>query len=223
MNQSVLKQLIPPLVWRGICRIRRRWIGGPTSEPEGRKEAGWYDDVYAGSAEYAAHYTESRYYFMWSVIADRLIRSGARRVIDLGCGPGQVARLLCDKGLSEYCGLDFSAKSVELAGRICPEFEFRVADICKGDLLEAIEYDSLVTLEFLEHIDEDTEVLSRIRSGTHVLATVPNFPYVSHVRHFNNSGEVLARYGEYFDQLRVDTFLEDKAGKAYFLLDGKRR
>ena len=62
----------------------------PPQEPT-PKEADWYDEIYRQPHDYQAHYTQSRYYFLWSVIADRLIRSGVRRVLELGCGTGQFA------------------------------------------------------------------------------------------------------------------------------------
>lgn len=223
MKHTLLQQLVPPLVLRCLRKAKNKLGIKPSGLVEGRKEADWYDAVYSQSEEYRAHYTESRYYFVWSVLADRLVRAGARHVLDLGCGPGQVGSLLRDKGVSHYCGLDFSSKSIDLARQVCPDFEFRVADICGSDLLETLNYDTVITLEFLEHVEGDTEVIRRVRPGTHVLATVPNFPYISHVRHFRDPGEVSARYGSFFDRLSVDVFVEDRAGKKYFLLDGVRR
>jgi len=44
--------------------------------------------------------------------------------------------------------------------------------------------------EFLEHIEHDLDVIRFIRPRTYFVGTVPNFPYVSHVRHFQDCDEV---------------------------------
>ncbi len=58
---------------------------------------------------------------------ERLDRFAARlqggRVCDLGCGPGQVARYLHDRGVDVF-GLDLSPKMVEQARNLNPEIEF---------------------------------------------------------------------------------------------------
>jgi hypothetical protein len=74
----------------------------------------------------------------------------------------------------------------------------------------------------LEHIEADLEVLRRVRPGTRCLLTVPNFPYPSHVRFFNNGGAVSERYGWLFGSHTVDEFLKNPEGDRFFLLDGIR-
>ncbi|MCP4723985.1 MAG: class I SAM-dependent methyltransferase [bacterium] len=186
----------------------------------GAQESGWYDDVYKQPTDYHGHYTQSRYYFIWSVISDRMIRSGVKKILDLGCGPGQFAALLYDKGLRDYCGMDFSSEAIILAKRRCPNFKFLEEDIIKSDVVTSGEYDCVVSLEFLEHVKEDTGVIERIRPGTKFYGTVPNFPYISHVRHFNNEVEVISRYCSYFSEFHVDEFLQNMNGAKYFLIEG---
>jgi hypothetical protein len=43
------------------------------------------------------------------------------------------------------------------------------------------------------------------------------------VRHFGDEDEVRARYESHFLDLRIDTFLADAHGKAFYLLDGEVR
>lgn len=188
----------------------------------GAKESGWYDEVYKQHTDYHSHYTQSRYYFIWCVISDRMIRSGVKKVLDLGCGPGQFAALLYDKGLRDYCGLDFSSEAIMVAKRRCPTVKFIKEDIIKSNTVTSKEYDCVVSLEFLEHVKEDTEILERIRPGTKFYGTVPNFPYISHVRHFKNEVEVISRYGRFFSEFLVDEFLRDMSGVKYFLIEGTK-
>lgn len=59
--------------------------------------------------------------------------------------------------------------------------------------------------------------------GARFYGTVPNFGFTSHVRHFNNQDEVRSRYADFFRDLRIDRFLADGKGKAFYLLDGEIR
>ena len=97
-----------------------------------------------------------------------------------------------------------------------------MADVFKDDLLDTYNYDCVLIMEFLEHIDRDIDVLTRVRPGTTVLATVPNFAYEGHVRHFNSVAEVESRYSSILSQLNVVTVLKNEAGKTYYVLQGTR-
>jgi len=217
----VAAEVTPPILlraWQSVVgRLRR---DGRAPEQAGQKDAAWYDKAFASVPEYRVHYTQSGYYFLWSVISDRIVRSGVERVLDLGCGPGQFASLLYDKGIRAYRGLDLSSTSVEMARKRCPGFEFLVQDLGKPDALQGFAYDCIVTLEFLEHVHFDLDVIQRIRPGTKFFATVPNFPYVSHVRHFTDAAQVSLRYQSYFSEFTVDDFLENEVGKTFFLMEG---
>ncbi len=222
--KTVVRELTPPLVYRGLAGVAH-WVGrslGP-ARTWGTRPAAWYDDVYRSDPEYRRHYTQSRYYSLWSVVADRLIRSGAKRILDLGCGPGQFALLLSDKGITEYCGLDFSDVAIQAARTVCPAFQFRTADICREGVLESLEYDCCLALEFLEHVEDDTGVLQRLRRGSRFYATVPNFADASHVRHFADVQEIEARYGRYFSECRVDSHRANPEGLMFFLIEARIR
>lgn len=49
-------------------------------------------------------------------------------VCDLGCGPGQVARYLHDRG-TPVCGMDLSERSLACARRLNPGIDFRQGDM----------------------------------------------------------------------------------------------
>lgn len=198
-----------------FSRLRSRRRG----EPQGEKDAAWYDRTFQENPHWRDHYTKSKYYFIWCVIADRLGRQGARTVLDIGCGSGQLATLLCDKGARGH-GLDFSEQRIACARSMCPSWAFTACDAFATDLIRDAPYDAVITTEFLEHVEGDTAILEQIRSGTFVLATVPNFPFASHVRHFSSAAEVVARYAPLFDNLRVDWFFGNDRGQIYYLLEG---
>jgi len=55
---------------------------------------------------------------------------GKGLVYELGCGPGQIARYLKDRGV-EMRGIDISARMVEQAARLNPDIQFQ-----RGDMLD---------------------------------------------------------------------------------------
>jgi hypothetical protein len=65
----------------------KRTFGGA----EGEKGAEWYDASFERGRHWRRHYTESPYYFIWTVIADRVLRAGGRSILEIGCGSGQLA------------------------------------------------------------------------------------------------------------------------------------
>lgn len=58
---------------------------------------------------------------------------GLGTVCDLGCGPGQVARYLRDRGL-DVCGLDLSPGMVEQARQLNPDIEFTQGNMLALDI-----------------------------------------------------------------------------------------
>jgi SAM-dependent methyltransferase len=61
---------------------------------------------------------------------------GEGRVCDIGCGPGQIARYLRDRGV-EMCGVDLSREMVRFARRLNPDIPFERGDMLELDAPEA--------------------------------------------------------------------------------------
>jgi SAM-dependent methyltransferase len=203
-------------VWHKL--IRRDTDGFGDCSEEG---ASWYDEIYSKpDTMFGVHYTQSAYYFLWAVISDRMPRIAS--VLEIGCGTGQFASFLVERGIANYVGFDFSPQAVALAKERCPSLEFVVADARHSELLHRPDYDVVVCTEVLEHIHADLEVLQRVRPGTRCFLTVPNFPYPSHVRHFATAEAVGTRYGGLFCDHDVTEFAVNPAGDRFFLLDGIR-
>lgn len=59
--------------------------------------------------------------------------AGKGEVCDMGCGPGQIARYLRDRGAAVY-GLDLSPRMVEQAGLLNPDIKFYEGDMFALDL-----------------------------------------------------------------------------------------
>src|ERR1044071_3724656 len=62
--------------------------------------------------------------------------SGEGRVCEIGCGPGQIARYLRDRGV-KMCGVDLSQEMVKHAGRLNPDIPFERGDMLSLDLPDA--------------------------------------------------------------------------------------
>lgn len=195
-----------------------------------QQKASWYDAVYdpAIKNNYTRHYTGSAYFPIWAVVADRLTTHHDMElddILEIGCGVGQFAHLLSDRGWRLYAGIDFSPVAIREAEKRCPDnvggYGFFVDDACDSEHL-LLGYDIVIMLEFLEHIEGDLELLARIPTDTHVYASVPNFNYQSHVRHFADADAVRARYGVLFTDFRVDPIVLNEDGITLFLFEGVR-
>lgn len=193
MMKSIIKDLAPPFLWRWIKNFKPHTN---MQQNDQEQNSDFYDLMFSEHDHWKQHYTASGYYPLWTIIADRILRMGGRSVLDIGCGPGQFSLLLRDKGICNYIGIDSSPQRIKHAKTICSNFVFKVEDVYYSDVFDEHDYDTVVCLEFLEHVDHDIEVLEKIRTGTKFFGTVPNFPFKAHVRHFRNSQEVMARYGK---------------------------
>lgn len=160
---------------------------------------------------------------MWAVIVDRIRRGGYQRILEIGCGPGQLATFLKDQGIREYVGLDFSPTAIALAKENVPGGRFLVGDARTSEIYREYNYDLLLCTEVLEHIQEDLGVIANIPSEKRCICSVPNFPFESHVRHFRNAGEVADRYSKFFRAFDVFTLPSPcSPADAFYLFEGVR-
>ncbi len=224
-SKTVARNLCPPILWRLLAYARHSLAGSQHRGTEDGTEqpASFYDDSFLKHDHWRRPYYQSRFYPKWAVIVDRIQHNGTRCVLDVGCGAGQFAKFLDEKGVAKYVGIDFSPERIKWATEICPRFEFVLGDVFATDLFDSLGYDTVVCTEFLEHVEQDLEVLHRIRPGTRVFATVPNIVGPEHVRHFETIEQVQERYASLFDGFQVDEHLEMRPGRKYFLMDGIKR
>jgi 3' terminal RNA ribose 2'-O-methyltransferase Hen1 len=126
-----------------------------------------------------------------AVLAE-LRASGARRVLDLGCGNGRLLRdLVRDTTFTEIVGVDVSSRALEAAAdrlhldqasdRVRSRITLRQSALTYGDPSLA-GYDAAVLMEVIEHVDEsrlpalERAVFGVARPGS-VLVTTPNVEY----------------------------------------------
>lgn len=118
--------------------------------------------------------------------------SGARRVLDLGCGEGRLLRaLLTDESFEEIVGVDVSARMLEIANarlrpeRMPPGEENRLKLIQSSLTYRDRRlhgYDAAAVIEVIEHLDPPRlDVFEKVLFGsarpTTVVLTTPNAEY----------------------------------------------
>jgi len=138
--------------------------------------------------------------------------------MELGCGPGYLAKILYDEGYRNYCGIDFSEVCIEKAKEKVPDFGFVVDNLYNEEVQkEFSNYDILICLETLEHLENDIAVLEAIPSGKGVIFSVPNNAGIGHVRIFGGQKAVRLRYESLIDFEKIFSIYRGRR-KIYFYL-----
>lgn len=205
-------------------RLKRFFTGRKLSQWEYGKEQppSFYDEKFREAEHWKRHFTRSPYYPVWTVLVDRIRRSNVSSFLDLGCGSGQFASFLMEEGFSDYVGLDFSEERVAYARSICPDLEFYNSDVMDSNWIEDGSKEGVLAMEFLEHIDKDLQLLSRLQDGVRFWGTVPNYMAPAHVRTFENEDEVLDRYSSYFKWIEVTRIRRDPQRRCIFIIEAIR-
>lgn len=184
------------------------------------QSAKWYNEVYKISQEYRKEPKDSRYYPIWNK-ALSLINN--ERIVDLGCGSGQFAKLLLKNHKKFIYGIDFSIEAISIARELNPKnkLQFFVGDILEN-LPSSDLYDLVICFEVLEHVALDMILVQRIASNKRFIFSVPNYYYQSHVRKFNSEMDVMSRYSELIDIKSIYPFtMHDK--NIIYLVDSVRK
>lgn len=151
----------------------------------------YYDQFFEEDRSYHEHYRDSHYYVHWAKV-EFLLRNVPGTILEIGCGPGQLAHMLEDLGYTDYVGFDFSEKAIEIA-KTRSKQSFFVGDAREHDNYQR-DYTTVVCLEVLEHVNDDLQIVKNVKPGTFCVFSVPNFPAPSHVRYFRSEREVRGRY-----------------------------
>jgi 3' terminal RNA ribose 2'-O-methyltransferase Hen1 len=125
-------------------------------------------------------------------VAAVLKSTGAKRVIDLGCGEGKLLRALLDeKSLTEIVGMDVSFRSLEIASRRLrlermPTRQKERLKLIHGSLMYRDQrlsgFDAATVVEVIEHLDPPRlaafeRVLFESARPANIIVTTPNAEY----------------------------------------------
>ncbi|MGD6794231.1 glycosyltransferase [Metabacillus indicus] len=189
------------------------------------KDESFYDNLYENGGwndTYFKHYSETHYFPMWKKALELIKENKESSIIDIGCGPGQFSNLLFDNGVTKYVGLDFSSEAIKVARFRNDKYRnlFIVGDAYISDIFYK-SYNTTILFEVLEHLENDIDILRRIKPGTNVLFSVPNFYSAGHVRWFNSQFEVVERYKDTISIDQIHVFNVGGTNKLY-LAFGKK-
>lgn len=162
-----------------------------------------YDSVYVAGGAYDRPYRKSSYYPLYRATLAEVQRLGGSRILEVGCGNGSFAQMLFEHTSFNYIGFDFNEQATQMARlRTSHPDDFFVGDALQEDSYHH-DYDTIVCSEVLEHVEDDRLVISRWRTGTRCVCSVPNFDYDTHVRYFLSEEEIRSRYDGLIDIDRV--------------------
>ena len=122
-------------------------------------------------------------------------------VLDTGCGAGDLLVEIQQKyAVNKLAGVDFSEAAVDTCKQRLPQGEFSLLDLEKNHLAKV--YDLTISVDVLEHINDDESALRNIRAmtGKYFLAmsiqgdSLPAWEvtYAGHVRNYR-SGEMASK------------------------------
>lgn len=150
--------------------------------------------------------------FCRAELITQLLRSRARKFMDVGCGDGYMAERLAKMGLNGLA-LDISPDAVRLASQRLKSKALAGVEVRQGDLfgvdLPTEQADAVLFLEVLEHLEDDIGALERlrelVRDGGFLVLSVPAHTklwdaldeWAGHVRRYERDGlcEKLMRSG----------------------------
>ncbi|HEV8292542.1 MAG TPA: class I SAM-dependent methyltransferase [Tepidisphaeraceae bacterium] len=141
-----------------------------------------------------------------------VVESGAKRVLEVGCGDGWNCGQLVKAGL-EVTGIDWSANGIDHARRLVPQGSFFCGDLIDSDFKAQFPepFDAVILVEVLEHIPPEEcalalrNITASLKPGGSFVLTTPsvNFPNTNprHFRHFTPA--MLEDLAQHAGELRV--------------------
>ena len=168
------------------------------------KNAAYYSDIYARG------YNTAGYYPLYQLVVNILKTFPSPRVLELGCGIGDLGRMIIESGIP-YRGFDFSMEAIAQCKKTCPDGDFRVGNVYDSGAYQPVDYTVAVALEVLEHVD-DLDVLRRVPPGARLIASVPDYDDVAHLRLYKDiKQDIIERFRPYLHVMEVVTASADNA------------
>jgi len=153
--------------------------------PFKERDAGYYDRIYASG------YSTRSYQPVYDAVLDFLARMPDARVLEVGCGAGDLGVQICRRGM-DYRGFDISPVAVDRC-RAAGLETVTLGSAYDPECYQSQEYDVIIALEVFEHI-EDRRAIELFPPGVHVLFSVPDFVETSHLRAYQDPQRDIVGY-----------------------------
>ncbi len=150
------------------------------------KNADYYNEIYKKG------YDTSNFYPLYQEIVRIVGTLSSPRILELGCGIGDLGQIIIEQGYP-YHGFDFSAEAVQQSLKKCPSGNFKAGNVYDKYLYQTEDYNTVVAVETLEHV-EDIDVIKNIIPGAIVIASVPDYPDVAHLRLYKDRQKDIIEY-----------------------------
>lgn len=100
---------------------------------------------------------------MYNEILDRVIKLNPKKILDLGCGNGNILKLLSQKTDAELCGLDLSEKMIcQAEKRLAGKAEFTIGD-AENLPYKTNEFDVVICNASFHHYTNPVKVLKEVK------------------------------------------------------------
>lgn len=204
-------------------------MDGITATDHPEKDAAYYDGVYLKGYDAAG-----RYAILYSRAYDLLMGIPNPAVLEIGCGTGVFGSMIMGANIErgenvvKYRGFDYSKEGVEIAKRSSMHPEaFHYANAYSPLSYEPPDYNVAVALETFEHLD-DLCILSHLPKGVNVIASVPNYDDVAHLRTYHSPQAIEDYYAPILTvkavlRLGTGVYMADWVEQSIFLFVGETR
>lgn len=182
--------------------------------------ASWYDERYkvgGHKKEYFKTPEECIYHKLWLNVLKLVTKDD--KILEIGCGAGQLAKMLIYGGFKYVKGFDFSKEAIKLCKANLPsEYhdKFIIGNVYEEDVYQE-DFNTVICCEVFEHLDDDVEVLSNIKKNSKIIFTVPNFDSKSHVRFFKTREEIKERYQDVVKIVSISEIFVGITNKIYLI------
>jgi SAM-dependent methyltransferase len=170
---------------------------------------------------------ESYMFVLWEAINKKLYVWST--IAEFGCGAGQLASLIIERGLYYEYGVDIAEYGIYLAKQHNPKHEdkFYAGSIYVPAMFDIAPFNTAIFCEVLEHLEDDLKPLSYLPSGTRVIISVPNADSHEHVRFFETEESAREHYGKEIDikEVEIVKMPINNPGNKYhwYIIDGVKR
>jgi SAM-dependent methyltransferase len=150
----------------------------------------FYDDVGFAWRDMQRYAPAPRY--LRRMVMKELNRLSFESVLDVGCGEGTLLKMIGEKYPAvALAGCEFSETALRYSREQLPQSHFFNLDILKDDVSD-ISYDLLISVQVLEHLEDDVLAIERMRQmcKRYLLVSVPGGKFDAngrqngHFRHY---------------------------------------